>query len=65
MKTIITAISALLIMSAGAATGEKSMKIEKIRTGIIEHPTYHGWPTVIRTRENKILRIIMKGEVIL
>ena len=33
------------------------MKIEKIRTGIIEHPTYHGWPTVIRTRENKLIAV--------
>ena len=57
MKTIITAISALLVMSAGAAAGEKSMKIEKIRTGIIEHPTYHGWPTVIRTKDNKLIAV--------
>ena len=57
MKIIFIAISALLIISAGAGTGEKSMKIEKIRTGIIEHSTYHGWPTVTRTKDNKLIAV--------
>ena len=33
------------------------MKIQIRYTGIIETPTYHGWPTVIRTRENKMIAV--------
>ena len=34
------------------------MKIRKIAAGIIENnPKYHGWPTVIRTKDNRLIAV--------
>ena len=33
------------------------MNIRKLHSGIIDKPTYHGWPTVIRTTDNKLIAV--------
>ncbi|MBQ9088928.1 MAG: exo-alpha-sialidase [Lentisphaeria bacterium] len=37
--------------------GKKIMNIQKLHSGIIDKPTYHGWPTVIRTKDNKLIAV--------
>ena len=62
MKNIfltIAALSMIVLTAFGSAakTEAKSMEINKIHNGIIEHPSYHGWPTVIRTKDNKLIAV--------
>ena len=53
------ALSMIVLTTFGSAakTEAKSMEINKIHNGIIEHPTYHGWPTVIRTKDNRLIAV--------
>ena len=53
------ALSMIVLTAFGSAakTEAKSMEINKIHNGIIEHPSYHGWPTVIRTKDNKLIAV--------
>lgn len=36
---------------------EKLMAIEKIHSGWIKHRTYHGWPTLLRTADNRLMAV--------
>ena len=59
-KVISSAVAGITLLTVNAAeikTGVQKMKIQIRYTGIIETPTYHGWPTVIRTRENKMIAV--------
>ena len=57
----VIAASMLGIFSATeveAGSGGRRMDIEKISSGFMDgFPTYHGWPTVIRTNDNRLMAV--------
>ena len=43
---------------ANQVSGGEKMKIEKISTNFLDKfPTYHGWPTVTRTADNRLIAV--------
>ncbi len=65
VKTFHTLLAAAAIIAVNAScatvrskTGEKTMKIQKIMTKTLKDvPTYQGWPTIVRTRDNKLIAV--------
>lgn len=57
ISSTVAGITLLTVNAAEIKTGVQKMEIQKLHTGIIETPTYHGWPTVVRTRENKLIAV--------
>ena len=59
--TIIAVALTLLFANGSFAaenSGEKKMKIQKIMSKTLKDiPTYQGWPTIVRTRDNKLIAV--------
>ena len=62
--TAIAAALAIAVSTAAAQStsgdnkGDNKMTVQKIYTGSLDdRPTYHGWPTVIRTEDNKLIAV--------
>lgn len=61
LTCIVIGLAFFATVCGGAETsnggGKKIMNLQKLHTGIIDKPTYHGWPTVIRTKDNKLIAV--------
>lgn len=56
-KILLLGAALSTLTSVNAQQEQNTMKITVIRKGKIEHPTYHGWPTVTRTQDNKLIAV--------
>ena len=61
-RTVFAGVALSLLIAGNAnaknVSGETAMKIRKIMTKTLKNiPTYHGWPTVVRTKDNKLIAV--------
>ena len=58
MKKIFIVLFLLVTVICNIFADDKKIEIKKISEGILEQfPSYHGWPTVIRTKDNRLIAV--------